>query len=272
MQRTTATGTVTSLPTPASPVTSPGYYAASGATQQTYLSNDSMNSIQEEIVSVIASASIALNVATNNQLLAAIQAVTAHGEANFNTSGTSTWTVPTGIDQAHFELWGATGGSGGSSSAGAGSGAGGGGYCSKWISVTAGTVYTMTLSGGGTAGATGTNGGAASASTITGTGLSLTANPGAPGQGGNSGVGGAASGGTATGGDVNQTGGSSNNGIINGTLYIGGVGGCSFRGGSITSYTIGTAQGGNLPGGGPGGGANAQNGIVGSIAWAKITW
>jgi hypothetical protein len=196
------------------------------------------------------------------------------GITEFGTAGTYSYTVPFNVFQLVVQLWGATGGSGGSQSTGAASGAGAGGYTIKTCSVSPGQVFTIVIGEGGAAGGTGTAGGNGTVSTVVcaAASVSMTANPGQVGLGGLAGTGaGAAAGGTASGGDQNLQGGGSQAGGVNGTLYLGGAGGASPFGGGITSVTVGTPQPGNLPGGGPGGGANAQNGVAGNAGWCRIT-
>jgi hypothetical protein len=203
----------------------------------------------------------------------AITASTITNRQNYGASGTYTYTVPAGVYEIFVELWGSTGGSGGSSSTGAASGAGGGGYCAKTCAVVPGQVFTITIGAGGTAGGTATNGGNGGVSTVVcaAASVSMTANAGVAGLGATGGGANSSSGGTASGGDVNLQGGNSGSGVANGTLLIGGSGGASPFGGGITSDTIGTGQNGNLPGGGPGGGANAQAGVTGNPGWCRIT-
>lgn len=73
------------LPTPATPIGTPGYFADQndGASQATIVDPDWLNTLQEEIVNVILAASIALSPTTRNQLLAAIQALIAAGANAF---------------------------------------------------------------------------------------------------------------------------------------------------------------------------------------------
>ena len=198
---------------------------------------------------------------------------TTYSEAKFTTSGS--FTVPTNVFQVAIELWGAGGGGGGAQSTG-GAGAGGAGaYSTLQASVTPGQTLTITLGTPGAAGSsTGTNGGDATASTVTGTGISITCNG---GNGGGAafatgGTGNGGTGGTSSGGDINQAGNAGQNGLVNGTLYLGGSGGSTPFGGSTTSATVGTPFGGSFPGGGAGGAANGQNGAVGGSPYCLIKY
>lgn len=75
-------------------------------------------------------------------------------ELIFNSS--TTWTCPPGVTEVEVECWGA-GGSGGSAIGTlgrAGGGGGGGSYVKNTVNVIPGTVYTITVGAGGTAGLT----------------------------------------------------------------------------------------------------------------------
>jgi hypothetical protein len=131
------------------------------------------------------------------------------------------FTVPTGVSKVLIEVWGGGGGGGGSYNDNNGctatGGGGGGGSYSKWIfSVTAGTVYPVTIGAGG-AGGTGNTG------------------SGSGGNGGTSSVGGliAAAGGTGGGNAPNP---------CNGQQQCGGNGQGGDNGGSGTYLNI---EGGN---------------------------
>jgi hypothetical protein len=81
MQRV-ANGTQSpTLPAPAAPSGTPGYFSDQndGAAEATIVDPDWVNDIQEEICNVITAAGITLNVATRNQLLSAIQSLIATG-------------------------------------------------------------------------------------------------------------------------------------------------------------------------------------------------
>jgi hypothetical protein len=96
--------------------------------------------------------------------------------ATFSTPGTTTWTVPAGVNSIGIEVWGGGGGGGasgtsltqdcGSNQAAGGSGGGSGGYALHIIDVTPGEVFFVTVGNGGNGGSTGsgTPGGTSSVS------------------------------------------------------------------------------------------------------------
>ncbi len=126
------------------------------------------------------------------------------------TSGSGTYTVPSGVNHIVVECQGAGGGSGGTASISAfniavSGGGGGGGYCRKFISTSSGSTFSYGVGAAGTAGSAGNNAGGTGGSTTFST---LTAVGGTGGGGAaSSGAGTAGAGGTASGGDVNFTGG-----------------------------------------------------------------
>lgn len=70
----------------------------------------------------------------------------------FPCMGSCTWSVPTGVTRATFEIWGGGGGGGGKCCCvcnHGGPGGAGGGYARKSIAVTPGDVYTICVGGGG---------------------------------------------------------------------------------------------------------------------------
>jgi hypothetical protein len=69
----------------------------------------------------------------------------------FNTPGTYSWTVPSGVTSITVDVWGGGGGGGAggrSGSAGYGAGGGGGGYSQSTYSVTGGEVFNITVGAG----------------------------------------------------------------------------------------------------------------------------
>lgn len=73
MQRTTSIDAVSSLPAPLTPAGPAGFYnQTTNPVLATTLTPDAVNSLQEEICSVIAAADITLDVTQNNQMLTAI--------------------------------------------------------------------------------------------------------------------------------------------------------------------------------------------------------
>jgi hypothetical protein len=159
------------------------------------------------------------------------------------TSGTNTYTVPSGATKVYVQLVGGGGGSAGYCESG-----GSGGYSEGVFSIAAGTNVTATVGGGGTgvvyytsASAGGTTSFGAYCSATGGYG----ANQNATHTGGHSGVG--------SGGQVNLTGGGGTGHANHGTNQYG-AGGVSYFGGSpaITRHQPSVA---NNYGGGPGAGA-----------------
>lgn len=178
-----------------------------------------------------------------------------HGNVYFSSS--TTWTCPANVTMVYAEAWGGGGGGLG----GTGGSAGGGGYAAGWISVTPGTVYTITIGAGGAANAG--NGGNT-------TGLGLT------GGGGGAGSAGAGLPGTASGGTINLSGQPGEDIDANGSYFLGAigmaVGGCSPRGGFGGTVNAANAiSSATAPGGG--GGAQAQGGAgPGAAGGFSIVW
>lgn len=100
---------------------------------------------------------------------------------------TSPWTVPAGVTEVEFELWGA----GGGGSLGGGGGAGG--YIKAIIAVTPGQTYNVTVGQGGNGVANGANtsGGNGSSTQVNGNGINMTAQGGFGATTTNPGLGGA---------------------------------------------------------------------------------
>ena len=167
MQRITdPTASATLVPPPA--LTGPtGYFAPAvpGVSVSTRLRYWYMTMIQEEIMSVLAAASITADTTGTvfTQLLAAIRALIAtagganHGVASF--SGNGTFVVPAGVTSATVEVWGAGSGSWASTTSIAGGGGSGGGYtrkrCSGALAFSSGDSITVTIGAGGSAGTSG---------------------------------------------------------------------------------------------------------------------
>jgi len=172
------------------------------------------------------------------------------GRQVFTSTGTTTFSVPTGISYLRVQVVGG-GGGGGSCSAGgnqAAAGGGGGGYAMEDINVTGTSTIQVYVGAAGLWSTFGTNG------------SYLYATPGRAG-GGVNGVGG--SGGSGVGGDVNIDGEGGDGGVSGVTL--GGSGGSSFLGGGGpgTAAVENGHGGGNFGGGGGGGSCNAGNGSSG---------
>jgi hypothetical protein len=179
----------------------------------------------------------------------------------FTSTGTSTFSVPTGVGRITVEVQGA----GGGSDLGGG---GAGGYCLKSIDVSATTSIQLFVGTGGAAGTNGGNGTAGTWSAFGTNGFYCSAQGGGAGGGSST----AGSGSTATGGDLNITG-QSGTPIISagsGGTNVGGNGGDSIFGfggwgvGATSGASGGSGYGQGAGGvsGGNTGGTSGGNGIV----------
>lgn len=190
-------------------------------------------------------------------------------------TATGTWTCPNGVGTIEVECI-AGGGSGGSSSgtsSGRGAGGQGGGYAWKPVTVTAGTVYTVTvgaqqstaatigndswfgstgtiLAKGGAAGVTGASAAATAAARVTTGGVGNQLQYG--GQGGNAGATNSGAGGGSA--NANADGG---NASLN--TAGGGASGWSVVGSGAAGVSGGSAGGAGVAPGGGGGGASSNN-------------
>lgn len=192
----------------------------------------------------------------------------------FSSTGTTTFSVPSGISkvQVQVQAGGASGGGGNSGGAGGG---GGGGYAFENVDVTGTTTIQVFVGSGGAAVSGGTDGNPGTWSTFGTNGFYLSASPG---------IGGGRSNGTPTGGapgigsggDINISGDGGGPGTSATAGFSGGKGGGSHMGGGgngvAASGTGGT--GGNYGGGGGGGsttsgsatsGAGAQGVVI--VSW-----
>jgi len=161
------------------------------------------------------------------------------------TSGTNTFTVPSGVFRIYVECWG---GGGGASQA---TGAGAGGYVAGWLNVTPGDAITASVgSAGGSAGVDGS----------TTTFSTFTANGGTGGVGGSAA---SASGGSASGGTINISGGNGGSQPTGGTMTAFASGGAAANGG------LGFVGCGGGNGGIPGGGAAAGGGVTGPYSGGR---
>jgi hypothetical protein len=186
-------------------------------------------------------------------------------EKIFSTTGTTTFSVPSGITQVTVQVQGAGGGGGGSNTGTAGFGGGAGGYSFKQLTlVGTSTVQVFVGSGGtGSANASGTNG---TWSTFGTNGFYLSASGGAGGVVDTNGA--TNAGGVGAGGDINIAGDSGGAGV-NGTNPTSGVGGSAMWGGGgsgtfCNSGACGGANAGNYGGGGGGAASNSGTGVGGS--------
>jgi hypothetical protein len=176
----------------------------------------------------------------------------------YTTTGTSTYTVPSGVSKIKVECWGGGGGGASVTSSVSGGGGGGGAYSKSIVSVTAGNIYSVVVGSGGSAGNTG---GSSTFNTSTviavgGSGVSSNTTTGASG--------GAASSCTGTikySGGAGGTSSTSNSGTSGGG---GGGAGSAGIGGSAATATAGTGT--TLYGGAGGSGLSNtnNNGIAGS--------
>jgi len=187
------------------------------------------------------------------------------------TSGSSTWTVPTGVTAVQVELVGGGGGGGNGNSYSSGGG-GAGGYIRAMMNVTASSNITYTAGSGGAAQSTNSAAGnAGSATTVSYGTITLTANGGGGGQIGSGTIteGGGGLGGStsvsnlstyiANNGGDGTFGGPYNNPYVQ--WSSGGTGGASYFGGGGTgSYTSTAAKAGSAYGAGGGGGGNVSGG------------
>ena len=207
------------------------------------------------------------------------------GIDTFTSTGTTSWTAPTGVTSVEY-LVVAGGGGGGINRGGGG---GGGGYLAGTLSVTPSTSYTVTVGDGGTGSSSdqGDDGDDSVFSSITATGgggggySAATEDGRAGGSGG--GGGGVSSGGAGTTGQGNDGGGGDHNESSGGgggasAAGVAGSGSTAGDGGdglanSITGSSVtyaggggggtyqGTAGSGGAGGGGNGGGAGAGSGV-----------
>jgi len=275
MQRIIDPTASATLPAPPALTGTTGYFqpAVSGISAATRLRYWFVNMLQEELMSILAAASVTADTTGTvfNQVLLSIQTLIGaipHGVQNFTASGT--FTVPAGVTAIEVELWAGGSGSWASVSGYAGGGGSGGGYARKRISgLTPGATIAVTVGTGGAAGVSGTTapgpGGASSFGTYcsaTGGVVNPLGNVAAPTLGNLGGVG--------SGGDLNLYGGDGgcglNNQTIGGNTYIGNIGGWGgdgpLSGGVQNTGTTGKV--GNFPGGG---GSGAGSGASGTTAY-----
>jgi hypothetical protein len=165
------------------------------------------------------------------------------------TSGSGTYTVPTGARYLEVQMVGG-GGAGGSGASGAGGGGGAGGYLKGFITSSLSATYSYAV-------------GAASGNTTFGTAL-FAANGGSAGVVGSTSAAGGA-GGSATGGSLNVTGAQGGYGWGSAPYYNGGYGAASaFGGGGMNSGTNnGNGSSGVVYGSGGGGGVGGGSGGAG---------
>lgn len=182
----------------------------------------------------------------------------------FTTTGTSTWTKPSGISLIKVYVTGAGGGGGATNDDDMANGGGAGGTAIKLIDVTSVSSVSVTVGAGG-AGAPNNSPNSSSRGGTSSFGSYCSAT-GGDRTGGNWAIGG--DGGTATGGDINISGSDGIGGLIDttGNNQAAGTGGASFWGqggkGSTRNSTSKTA--GEAYGSGGGGGADNETGATGA--------
>jgi hypothetical protein len=192
----------------------------------------------------------------------------AHGSVSYTSSGTNTFTVPTGITSITVKAWGAGGGGGGGGSRtnDTGGDGAGGGFAESTITVTPGENLSITVGGAGGGGGTGNGGGGAGGGGYSrvarGSTSLIVAGGGAGGGGGGSSNNAAGADGGAGGGTTGTTGDSASGGAG------GGGGGTASNGGSAGTGGGNSGSGGGSLSGGDGGdgrsGAGADGGASNS--------
>jgi len=199
----------------------------------------------------------------------------APGMQTFTANGS--FTVPPGVTMIEVELVGGGGGGGGAGGASAAGGGGAGGYAAGKFTVVPGTVYTVTVGLGGTAGANtvtdSANNGGNGGTTSFGGLLSATGGHGGTGAASGGSLQGAAQpGGAGTGGSVNAAGGRGYCAFFVGpTVGFGGAGGNSFFGGGGSAST-GQPDAGQAPGSGAAGGGPSWPGGIGAPGLVTVRW
>jgi len=219
------------------------------------------------------------------------------------TSGTQTWSIPSGVTQVEVEMVGGGGGGGGGGTTNNGyyngAGGGAGGYARFVVNTVTSGSLTITVGAYGAygaSGATGANGSTGGNTTVTGTGVSVTAYGGGGGNGGNNGtgaayrvpppgIGGSATATTSTaivGNFVGISGGSGQTsgvdlagaaaGSNGGTSYFGGCGIGVVQNQPSTATAISGDAPSNAYGGGGGGGRYSANGGNGAGGVVIITY
>ena len=185
-----------------------------------------------------------------------------HGSTLFLTIGTSSFSVPSWVNQVYAEVWGA----GGGASGGVGGCGGGGGYAAGWLNVTPNSNIPVVIGAGGAGANNGAQAGTGGSSSF----LTLSAGGG----------GGASTGGTSGGNGAGSA--------VGGALLLRGGGGPDLDSTTSISYGIGGAapRGGfggwinaagsginpTTPGGGGGGNFNFGAGQAGAQGAVYIQW
>jgi hypothetical protein len=173
-------------------------------------------------------------------------------------SGTHTWTAPTGVTTADVACWGG-GGGGDIISTSAGGGGGGGAFASSTVAVTPGNDYTVTVGVRGISATSPTNGGD---SQFVADDKTVLADGGKLASGTTGGAGGVTAGSDSI-GDVENAGGTGGNGSTTGDVGGGGGGAGGPHGVGGNGATGAAAVGG---GGGGGNGGNNGSGSTGGTS------
>lgn len=180
---------------------------------------------------------------------------------------TGSWKCPVGVTAVKVECYGGGGGGGGSSPTVGGGGGGGGGYSRlNALSVTPGTIYTVTVGTGGAGGAANGNGTAGGDSWFSTSGTVLAKGGGlGPANAGTGGAGGVAASGVGdvtfsggAGGDTAVATGGAGGGSAAGSIGNGNVGQVAQPGGG--AFGVHVSMGGAGGGGGAGGTSSAGDG------------
>ncbi len=282
--RRVATGSqLGTLPTPNAASGTPGYFnnAAPGiGVTPTVPGPDWFNIVQEELMSVLAAASVSPdNTGVQvNQLLTAITTLIGRRQRGMaGPSGTGAWafTGPAGVYVVKFRAWGGGGGGGGGSSTQGAGGGGGATYVEGLLPVTPGNVYNHTVGAAGTAGTGGsspTGGGAGGMTIVLGDSVTI----GVPGGSGG-GAGGAGTGGTGGGVPTGISG-------LSNLLYFAGMNGqygqvsTEYGGAGGSAFASCASPGGFeppasvFPGAGGAGGFVSANGLIGVYGGIILEW
>jgi hypothetical protein len=198
-----------------------------------------------------------------------------HGQQAF--TGSTTFTVPSGIGPITARVWGGGGGGGGSNNTNGGGGGAGGNYSEILLTnIPGGTVLTLTVGSPGTGGTSGGgNGSAGTLSSIANGALTLVlANGGGGALGGSTspftgGVPGAAGTGTVQGTGAHGSGGGPDIGFVG----VGGGAAMGGSGGGSAGTGAGAAVGGFPGGGGAGSGPSVFGaGANGGGGYIVLTW
>jgi hypothetical protein len=270
LQRITTSDAVSTLPAPVTPAASPGFFAqATNPLLQTTVSPDWVNSVQEELITVIGNAGIVPNVAVNTQLYQALVIMREGGQQYFSASGS--FTVPASIFALDVEAWAGGGGGGGAASttSSGGTGGSGGAYGRARIAVTPGEVLSFMVGAGGAGGAAGGGNGTAGGATTFNPFMGLEGGSGGAGDASNAGAGGGAATVVGATGMISFAGTEGGFSVGIATGVIGGQGGAAFQSPGAQLGVNGPGHSAIYPGAGGAGAAGADaaggNGAPGMV-------